>query len=100
MRDSFRYGIDGRCNVGYGLWQLAYGSKQGLTADNYASAREAMLAFKADEGRPLGIVPTHLVVPPSLEKEGREILMAERTGGGDTNIWQGSAALTVSPWLA
>ncbi|MFA6629797.1 MAG: Mu-like prophage major head subunit gpT family protein [Sulfuricurvum sp.] len=26
MRDTFRYGVDSRCNVGYGLWQLAYKS--------------------------------------------------------------------------
>jgi phage major head subunit gpT-like protein len=26
MRKKFLYGIDMRCNVGYGLWQLAYGS--------------------------------------------------------------------------
>lgn len=26
MRDKFRYGVDSRCNAGYGLWQLAYKS--------------------------------------------------------------------------
>lgn len=26
MRDTFRYGVDSRCNVGYGLWQLAFKS--------------------------------------------------------------------------
>ena len=26
MRDKFRYGVDSRCNVGYGLWQLAFKS--------------------------------------------------------------------------
>lgn len=26
MRDKFRYGVDSRCNVGYGLWQLAHKS--------------------------------------------------------------------------
>ena len=28
MRDNYRYGVDARVNAGYGLWQLAYGSKQ------------------------------------------------------------------------
>ena len=100
MRDQFLYGIDGRCNVGYGLWQLAYGSKQTLSATNYAAAREAMQEFKADEGRPLGIMPNLLVVPPSLEGEAREILMAERLANGATNVWRGTADLIVSPWLA
>lgn len=100
MRDTFRYGVDGRCNVGYGLWQLAYGSKQDLTSDNYAAAREAMLAFKGDEGRPMGIMPTHLVVPPGLEEEAREIIIAERLANGATNVWRGTAEVVVSPWLA
>jgi phage major head subunit gpT-like protein len=26
MRDRFYYGVRGRYNVGYGLWQTAYGS--------------------------------------------------------------------------
>lgn len=26
MRDKFRYGVDSRCNAGYGLWQLAHKS--------------------------------------------------------------------------
>ena len=41
MRKKFRYGVDDRKNVGFGLWQLAYGSKQTLDATNYAAARVA-----------------------------------------------------------
>ena len=26
MRKEYLYGVDGRYNAGYGLWQLAYGS--------------------------------------------------------------------------
>ena len=100
MRDQFLYGVDGRCNVGYGLWQLAYGSKQALTAANYAAAREAMQEYKADGGRPLGIMPNLLVVPPSLEQEAREILIAEKLANNASNVWRGSAEFVVSPWLA
>ena len=32
MRRKFRYGVDCRVGVGYGLWHLAYGSRQPLTA--------------------------------------------------------------------
>ena len=100
MRDQFLYGIDGRCNVGFGLWQLAYGSKQTLDSEAYRDARAAMLSFKADEGRPLGIMPNLLVVPPTLEEIAREVLMAERDAAGATNVWRGSAEFIVSPWLA
>ena len=100
MRDQFLYGVDGRCNVGYGLWQLAWGTKQPFTATRYKKARAAMLAFKADEGRPLGISPNLLVVPPTAEEEAREVLMAERDAAGATNVWRGSAEFIVSPWLS
>ena len=99
MRDAFRYGVDARVNAGYGLWQLAYGSKQPLNAGNYEAAREALLTVKGDEERPLGIRPTHLVVPPGLEGEARELLVAERNDAGATNVWRGTAELIVTPWL-
>ena len=99
MRDQFLYGIDGRCNVGYGLWQLAYGSKQTLDETAYRNAREAMMAYKADEGRPLGIMPNLLVVGPGNEHEALEILKAERQSDGATNVYMGTAELLVTPWL-
>lgn len=98
--DVYRYGVRVRGNVGYGLWQTAYGSKQALNAANYRAAREAMMAFQNDEGRPMGIMPTHLIVPPALEGEGLEILNAERQANGATNINKGTAILRVSPWLS
>ena len=100
MRKEFIYGVDCRDNVGFGLWQKSYGSKQGLTAANYKTARAALLGMKGDYGRPLGIRPTHLIVPPSLEGEGMEILNAERDNAGATNVWRGTAQLVVVPWLA
>lgn len=99
-RKQYRYGIDGRGNAGYGLWQLAYGSKVALDATNYAAARAAMMSFKGDHGKPLNVKPTLLVVPPSLEKAGLEVLQAERLANGATNIYRGTASLLVTPWLA
>jgi phage major head subunit gpT-like protein len=104
MRKKFRYGVDYRGAAGYGLWQLAYGSKNTLNPTNYAVARTAMMEFSNEEGTPLGIRPNLLVVPPSLESQGKEILMAEVLGitgeGSKTNIWKGTAELLVVPWLS
>lgn len=100
MRRQYMYGVDDRKNVGFGLWQLGYGSKQTLDATGYAAARAAMQAFKDDEGRPLGIMPTHLVVPPSLESAGRILLKNERNDAGASNPWFNTAELVVVPWLA
>lgn len=99
MKKKFIYGVDDRKNVGFGLWQLAYASKDTLNAANYAAARAAMMGFKNDEGKPLGITPNLLLVPPSLEGAGREILLNERDGAGATNSWRNTAELLVCPWL-
>lgn len=106
MRKKFRYGVDYRGAAAYGLWQLAYASKQTLNAANYAAARSAMMALNNAEGRPLGIKPHVLMVSPSLEAQAREILQAQfiigdpTAGGSKTNIWQGTADLLVVPELA
>lgn len=99
MRDEYRYGVDARVNVGYGFWQMAFGSKAALDASNYQDARKAMMAFKSDEGRPLGIRPNLLVVGPSNEAAAKTLLEAERNSIGATNIYRGTAQLLVVPWL-
>lgn len=97
---KFVYGVDARCNVGYGLWQMAYGSKATLDATSYAAARAAIMSFKGDNGKPLGLVPDLLVVPPSLEGTGLSLLQAEKNANGADNIYRNTAKLLVSPWLA
>ncbi len=105
MRKKFRYGVDYRGAAAYGLWQLAYASKEALNPTNYSTARTAMMSQVNAEGRPLGITPNLLLVPPSLEAQAREILQAQfiigdpNTGGTKTNIWQGTADLLVVPEL-
>ncbi len=105
MRKKFRYGVDYRGAAAYGLWQMAYASKESLNATNYAAARVAMMSLTNSEGRPLGIKPGLLVVGPSLEAQAREILQAQfiigdpSSGGAKTNIWQGTADLLVVPEL-
>lgn len=97
---EFTYGVDMRCNAGYGLWQLAYASKQTLDATNYAAARAAMMSLKGDHDRPLRVRPKLLVVPPSLEKVALEILKAERDADGATNVYANSADLHIEQLLA
>lgn len=100
MRRKFRYGVDCRVGVGYGLWQLAYGSRDDLTADHFEAGCVAMNELKGAGNRPLGINPTHLYVSPSNWKEGLEILNAERLSSGATNVFRGVATLVKTPWLA
>tara|TARA_R110002020_G_scaffold10801_22_gene41104 strand:+ start:26253 stop:27152 length:900 start_codon:yes stop_codon:yes gene_type:complete len=97
---EFRYGADARSNVGFGFWQMAYGSKQTLNAASYAVARAALMSMTGDFGNPLGLMPDLLVVPPALESAARKILNSEYAAGGETNEWKGTAELFATPWLA
>ncbi len=97
---EFRYGADARSNVGFGFWQMAYGSKSTLNAANYATARAALTGMKGDFGNPLGLVPDLLVCGPSLESAARKLLNSEYASGGETNEWKGTAELLVCPWLS
>ncbi len=99
MRDEFRYGIDARVNVGFAFWQTAFGSKATLDQTNFDLAYAAMLAFKSDEGRPLGIMPNVLVCGPSQRSAANALLEAQFTGGGDSNTNYKAVELIVVPWL-
>ncbi|MGH7814664.1 MAG: Mu-like prophage major head subunit gpT family protein [Candidatus Binataceae bacterium] len=111
-RREFRYGVDGRANTGVGLWQLAYASNADLTNPvNYGAARAAMRAFKTDAGLPFGALSSgkgaYLLVPPALEEAGRQLLHSGLTAGAGasaavttSNVWQKSAELIVSEYLA
>ena len=98
-RNEFVWGADGRGNVGLGLWQLAFASKNELTADNFESARAAHQSFKGDNGQPMVIRSTELWVPPSLEGKARRIVEAETGANGASNINRGLAKVVVCPWL-
>lgn len=100
MNAEFIYGVHARVNAGFGLWQLGFGSKAALDVTNYAAARAAMMDFRADGGRKLGITPKVLVVPPELEEDGLKLVNATNNDAGATNVWAGTARLIVSPWLS
>jgi len=97
---EFVYGVDGRNATGYGFWQMAYGSRAALNAENFGAAFAAMEGQKGDHGRPLGLKPNLLVVPPTHRQAAMELLNAERNEAGATNVWKGTVELLVTPWAA
>ncbi len=99
LRKEYLYGVDARLNVGYGLWQLAYASKQTLDETNFAAALSAMRSTKNDMGKPMSINPTLLVVPPTLEYTARKLLNAEIISN-NSNVLQGATQLLVTPWVS
>lgn len=98
-RNEYVYGVDSRCNVGFGFWQLAYGSRKTLDETNLVAAYTAMTERKGDHGRPLGIKPTVLLVPPSLEFAARKLVNATTLANGADNVLKGLVSVEVSPWL-
>lgn len=59
-----------------------------------------MMGFKADGGRVLGVKPTTLMVPPSLEDAALHLLNTETNDGGGSNPYKGTAELIVTPYAA
>jgi len=95
---QFRYGVDCRDAAGYGFWQMAFANKRALDADSLWDCIEKMRDFKADGGRKLGIAPTILVVPPSLEKVATRLLERE-LDANSSNELKGRLELLVADYL-
>jgi phage major head subunit gpT-like protein len=96
--DRFEWGIRYRCNVGFGFWQLARKSQATLDAAAFTAGRQAMRELKGDGGRPLGIVPNILMVPPSLEAAADAIVNVRTLAGGGDNPNFGKAKVVVMDW--
>lgn len=100
MRDEYRYGVDARVNAGFGLWQLAFGSKAVLNEANFKAGRTTMKSQKSDEGRPLNVMPNLLVVGPGNESAAEALIKTRTLDGGADNPLYNSVEILVVPWLA
>lgn len=93
ISDSHREG-DGKPQSNLGTRPLDHAS--------YATARVAMQTLVDEQGDPLYVQPSHLLVGPENEQVGREILESDlRIVGGvaTRNVQRGTAELLVSPRL-
>jgi phage major head subunit gpT-like protein len=74
-----------------------------LSVDTYGEARSIMMRLVDDRGKPMGIVPDTLVVPPELEETARVIIASDFYPSGNStkaNPWKDSAELIVTPYLS
>lgn len=103
---EFEWGVDGRCNAGYGMWHLAFQSLAPLTHDNLVAARTAMASIHRPDGTPMGIMPNMLVVPPALYPTGLSLYKNPNQPftAGDvtlkTNTVMGMFEPLENPWLS
>lgn len=98
-RNEYLYGVDDRCNAGYGLWQLAYGSLNTLNSTNVQTYVAAMMGLKSDEDKSLNIVPDLCVCGASRWAAARELFLVPTLSGGAANPNFGLCKVLVSPLL-
>jgi phage major head subunit gpT-like protein len=70
-----------------------------LAKASYGAARTAIMSCKDDTGRPLGLIPNVLEVPPALEEVGRMLLTYDKLEDDKPNPYKGTAELLVNPRL-
>ena len=72
---------------------------QAAASGSYGAARQAVMEFTDDEGRPLGLIPDLLEVPPALEATGKLLLENDKLADDTPNPYKGTATLLVNPRL-
>jgi phage major head subunit gpT-like protein len=97
--DTYSFGGRWRGNAAYGFWQCAFGSKAALTTQNFEDGYDAMMNFKGDGGRKLGIVPNKLVVGVSNRAKAEAILKVAKLANGADNTNFNRVELIVTPWM-
>jgi phage major head subunit gpT-like protein len=66
---------------------------------SYGAARIAVMSFKDAEGRPLGLIPDLLEVPPALESVAKLICEGDKLADDTPNPYKGTARYIVNPRL-
>ena len=101
--DEFLWGTRGRCNAGYGLYQLAFRSDAPLNLANLLAARAAMGQWKRPDGSPMGITPTILVTGQALFPTARAYetkdFDPQQAPGLVPNTFQGLAKAVENRWI-
>ena len=63
---EFEWGVDGRSNAGFGIWQYGFMSQQPLTVENLIAARTQMAEYRRPDGAPMGVRGDLLVTGSAL----------------------------------
>ena len=100
---EFVWGVDGRMNMGFGIWNLAAMSTLPLTSANYGLVRTAMMASHKPNGAPLNVKPTLGFFPSSLIATARKLIKGEydldSTSVISSNPWRDDIEIIENTWL-
>lgn len=98
LRNEYVYGVDLRAGFGYGFWQMAYASKQAVTAANVTAAYTAMTQLQSNEGRKLGVKPQVMLCGPSTYFAARALIEAQIIDATTNTLFKLVEVVNV-PWL-
>lgn len=70
-----------------------------LAQASFGAAVTALRKMKDDEGRPLNLRPTVLLVPPALEDTATALMTADKLEDGKTNPYKGKCEVVVNGYL-
>lgn len=99
MKDELLYGVDGRCNVGYGFWQMALGSKATLNADNVKALRVIGESLLGDHGKALGLTFDLFAGPPAHRDVADELFNTPTLAAGGGNPLYKAFDVLITPYL-
>ncbi|WP_418114577.1 Mu-like prophage major head subunit gpT family protein [Vibrio scophthalmi] len=88
LKDEFVYATDGRCEAGFGFWQMAVGSRAPLTKENLNKARKLLRSFTNDNGVPLGSKGTVLVTGGDNEALAEDLLLTNQINGTTNTLYK------------
>lgn len=97
--DVYSFGGRWRGEAAYGFWQCAFGSKATLNAANFEAAYDAMMDFKGDGGRKLGIVADTLLVGAPNRAAAEAVVSKANLANGESNTNYKRVELIVTPWM-
>lgn len=84
---EFLFGGEARGAAGYSYWQTSYRSTATLNAANYEAAKQVMATYTDDNGEPLGIKPTHIVVGNTNLAAAKNLFAIQNNAAGAGNIY-------------
>ncbi|MBI1408127.1 MAG: hypothetical protein GC145_18600 [Caulobacter sp.] len=99
LTGEYLMGAEARAAAGYTYWQLGHRCTATLNEENYVAAKEEMAALTNDEGEPLAVKPTHLVVGTSNVAAARNLIDKANLAGGESNIYFKDVTLVEAPRL-
>ena len=67
--------------------------------ESFGAALTVLQELKDEDGRPIGVMPNVLLVPPALRDTARRLLTSEKLANGEDNPYKGAAEMVVEPRL-